>query len=68
MLARFLRRAFRRPTSDVEIDEYIDLFRASLEHEPSFELALQFALTAALVSPISCFLSNSRTTDLSLFS
>ena len=44
-------RAFRRRTNDEEIGEFVDLFDLAYAQEPAFNEALQFALTAVLVSP-----------------
>lgn len=51
VMAGFLPRAFRRPASDVEIDQYVNLFDVAYEQDDSFTSAIQFALEAAMVSP-----------------
>jgi hypothetical protein len=51
VLVDFLPRAFRRPSNDEEIDKYLALFRRARRRDPSFEVAMQFALEAALISP-----------------
>lgn len=51
VLIDFLPRAFRRPTNDEEIGKYLALFRKACERDPSFEVAMQFALEAVLISP-----------------
>lgn len=56
VLAKFLRRAFRRPVSDSEIEQYLGLFRAAFDEEPSYTSAIQFTLEAAMVSPKFLFL------------
>jgi Protein of unknown function (DUF1588)/Protein of unknown function (DUF1592)/Protein of unknown function (DUF1585)/Protein of unknown function (DUF1587)/Protein of unknown function (DUF1595) len=57
ILGAFLPRAFRRPATDSEIAEYINLFRAARKQSPDFEGAIQFALRAVLVSPRFLFLA-----------
>jgi hypothetical protein len=51
VLADFLPRAFRRPTSDEEINEYVELFRTMQQQDSSFDVSMQFTLEAVLVSP-----------------
>lgn len=56
VLATFLPRAFRRPVSDVEIGEYLQLFETAFELDQSYSDAIQFALEASMVSPKFLFL------------
>ncbi len=56
VLAKFLRRAFRRPVSESEIQQYVTLFEAAFAEDANFDTAVQFALEAAMVSPKFLFL------------
>jgi len=56
VLGKFLPRAFRRPVSDTEIDEYAALFDRAFAVDESYESAVEFALVAAMVSPKFLFL------------
>ncbi len=56
VLSNFLPKAFRRPVSDSEIDEYIQLFATFFGQEDSYATAIQVALEAAMVSPKFLFL------------
>ena len=51
ILSQFLPRAFRRPVSEEETQEYQELFEQVLEREDSFAVALKLTLSAVLVSP-----------------
>lgn len=51
ILAPFLRRAFRRPPTPLEVQQRIDVFQGALDRGKSFEEALQSALASALLSP-----------------
>ncbi len=51
VLGRFLRRAFRRPVDDVEVDRHVALAMTEMEAGRSWEAAVQWAMQAALVSP-----------------
>ncbi|MEM1067362.1 MAG: DUF1592 domain-containing protein [Planctomycetota bacterium] len=51
VLERFLPRAFRRPVSKQEVDDYVWLFQKAFDEDPSYENAVRFALQAAMVSP-----------------
>lgn len=51
VLARFLRRAFRRPPAAEEVGRYVALFEEARRRGDSFEQAMKGPLTAALVSP-----------------
>ena len=50
-LKPFLRRAFRRPVADAEIDRYAGFVDAAVKRNEPFEFGMQVALTAVLVSP-----------------
>lgn len=50
-LRPFVRRAFRRPVNDDELDGYVRLVEGRLTAGDTFEQAMQQALTAVLVSP-----------------
>ena len=56
VLENFLPRAFRRPVSEIEIDEYAALFDQAFALNASYETAVEFALVAAMVSPKFLFL------------
>ncbi len=56
VLAKFLPRAFRRPATPEEIQQYTSLFEQVYAEGQSYELAITFALEAALVSPKFLFL------------
>lgn len=55
VLARFLRRAYRRPVTDEELDEKLELYQSAREEKP-FHQAIQAPLMAALTSPHFLFL------------
>ncbi len=50
-LRPFLRRAFRRAVQETELDPFVQLVQAAMEQGDSFDMAMQTALTATLVSP-----------------
>ena len=56
VLSNFLSRAFRRPVSGSEIDEYAALFDQAFAVDDSYDSAVEFALVAAMVSPKFIFL------------
>ena len=56
VLENFLPRAFRRPVSEREIEEYVLLFNKTFEEDQSFSSAIEFCLVSALVSPKFLFL------------
>ena len=56
VLAKFLPRAFRRPVTDAEIDEYLTLFHRAYEEDGSYESAIEFVLIGVMVSPKFLFL------------
>lgn len=51
VLKGFMRRAYRRPVTDAEIQRKVSLFNRLRDKEPSFESALISTLTAVLCSP-----------------
>ncbi|MGB7347452.1 MAG: DUF1592 domain-containing protein [Pirellulaceae bacterium] len=56
VLAKFLPRAFRRPVTDQETQQYLDLFQHVYKEDNSYISAMTFALEAAMVSPKFLFL------------
>ncbi|MAI34667.1 MAG: hypothetical protein CBE00_10275 [Planctomycetaceae bacterium TMED240] len=56
VLGNFLPRAFRRPVSGNEIEEYATLFDQAFAEDDSYNSAIEFALVAAMVSPKFLFL------------
>ena len=50
-LKPFAKRAFRRPVTEDELDGYVRLVESRLTEGDTFEMAMQQALTAVLVSP-----------------
>ncbi len=50
-LRPFVKRAFRRPVAESELDGYVRLVESRLTDGDTFEMAMQQALTAVLVSP-----------------
>ena len=56
VLSKFLPRAFRRPVSDAETEEYVGVFRQVYSEDESYGSAIEFALIAAMVSPKFLFL------------
>ena len=50
-LRPFLKKAFRRPVQESELDQYVDFVQQTMEQKESFESAMQRVLTAVLVSP-----------------
>jgi hypothetical protein len=50
-LQSLVRRAFRRPASDEELDRYAGLAELAVNQGESFERGMQLALTGVLVSP-----------------
>lgn len=51
VLQRFMKRAYRRPVSDSEVDDKLALFDLVRADAPSFEQAIKTPLSAVLVSP-----------------
>ena len=56
MLRDFLPRAFRRPVTPDEVEQYVSLFQKALADEQSYEAALRLTLETVLVSPKFLFL------------
>jgi cytochrome c553 len=56
VLAAFLPRAFRRPTTAQEVERYLRLFDKARQRGDSYEQALKLALKGVLVSPSFLFL------------
>lgn len=50
-LKPFLRRAFRRPVTDAEVERYAKVVPAALKEGETFEQGMRSAVAAALVSP-----------------
>ena len=57
ILERFLPRAFRRPVSEEELDDYLALFDAGYQTDASFARSIQLVLSATLVSPKFLFIA-----------
>lgn len=51
VLARFMRRAYRRPVSEAEVDDKLKLFDLVRKDEPTFLQAIKTPLIAVMVSP-----------------
>jgi hypothetical protein len=51
VLGNFLRRAFRRPVTEAEVERYFKLFRLADQQGESFEKAVGVAVQGALCSP-----------------
>jgi mono/diheme cytochrome c family protein len=51
VLARFARRAFRRPVSEANLSRYVSIAETAMAKGDSFELAIRKALKPMLVSP-----------------
>lgn len=51
VLARFMKRAYRRPVSDAEVDVKLALYDLVRKESPSFVEAIKTPLSAVLVSP-----------------
>lgn len=56
VLETFLPKAFRRPATEAEIQQYLHLFEQVYQEDQSFETAITFAMEAAMVSPKFLFL------------
>ncbi len=59
VLARFMRRAYRRSVSETEIDDKLKLFDLVHKEEPSFLQAIKTPLIAVMVSPHFLYLAES---------
>jgi mono/diheme cytochrome c family protein len=57
VLARFMRRAYRRPVTDAEVDAKLALFDQVRAGKPSFVEAIKVPLVAVLTSPHFIYLS-----------
>ncbi|MCC6232945.1 MAG: DUF1592 domain-containing protein [Verrucomicrobiales bacterium] len=55
VLQRFASRAFRRPTTEREVDRLVSLVEGALRDGESFERGIQLGVTAVLVSPAFLF-------------
>ncbi|QDV52785.1 DUF1592 domain-containing protein [Gimesia fumaroli] len=63
ILGRLMRRAYRRPVTEEEIDAKLKLFVAARKEAPSFITALKVPLSAVLISPHFLYLAETpRTT------
>ena len=51
ILAAFLPRAFRRPSTDAELEKYMVLFRGAQKRGENFTQSILFALQGVLISP-----------------
>jgi len=51
VIQHFMKRAYRRPVSDAEVDDKLALFELVRSDAPSFEEAIKTPLSAVLVSP-----------------
>ena len=51
ILARFMKRAFRRPVQQEETQRYLSIYQNAIEGGKAFEPAIKLALSAVLVSP-----------------
>jgi Protein of unknown function (DUF1592)/Protein of unknown function (DUF1588)/Protein of unknown function (DUF1587)/Protein of unknown function (DUF1585)/Protein of unknown function (DUF1595)/Ca-dependent carbohydrate-binding module xylan-binding/Planctomycete cytochrome C len=51
VLAKFLRRAFRRPVTNDEVQKYVRLVEYVIKHGDNYERGIQLAVQAILVSP-----------------
>lgn len=63
-LAKFVRRAFRRPVKKEEVEQLFALFDLADRYGESYERAMQMSLTAALVSPKFLFLADPSVEDI----
>lgn len=50
-LRPFLRRAFRRPATEAELDRYVEFVDRAVKNGEPFSFGMQIAVSAALVSP-----------------
>ncbi|MGB0596103.1 MAG: DUF1592 domain-containing protein [Rubripirellula sp.] len=63
VLGKFMKRAYRRPVTEAEINRKVALFERLRKAEPSFEHAIVSTLTAVLCSPNFLLLSEPETTQ-----
>ncbi len=67
VLARFMRRAYRRPVTDTEIDDKLKLFDAVRTDSPSFVQAIKSPLIAVMCSPHFLYLAEPNVVRSSAF-
>jgi hypothetical protein len=60
VLQRFMRRAFRRPVDDAEVDQMMALFQTIRPRAASFEVAMRDVLAMVLISPDFLYLLERR--------
>jgi hypothetical protein len=60
VLASFLRRAFRRPVTDREVERYVSIFDKAAKRGDSYDQSLKLALKGVLISPSFLFLIETR--------
>ena len=65
VIGRFMKRAYRRPVTDSEVDRKLALFRNLRKREPSFEHTIVSTLTAVLCSPNFLLLSEPEANEIS---
>lgn len=63
LLANFLRKAFRRPVTEAEIDKYLKLYDRAAERNDPYEERIKLMLKAVLVSPDFLFKLEERRDD-----
>ena len=63
VIEAFLPRAFRRSIPESEILEYLALFHAAYEADPSFTVAIRLTLQAVLISPKFLFIAEEPNFD-----
>ncbi|MEE2936968.1 MAG: DUF1592 domain-containing protein [Planctomycetota bacterium] len=63
VLGKFMKRAYRRPVTEAEINRKVALFERLRKAEPSFEHAIVSTLTAVLCSPNFLLLSEPESTQ-----
>lgn len=56
IIAHIVRKAFRRPTTDAEVDRYLGLFDMAQKRGASYEASLRLAIKGILISPNFLFL------------
>ena len=66
ILHRFMKRAYRRPVSDAEVDDKLALFDLVRSDAPSFEEAIKTPLSAVLVSPHFLYLAETSANSLTV--
>ncbi len=63
VVSRFLRKAFRRPVTEDEVETYFSYYRAVRDGSESLELAMREALAMVLVSPDFLYLVEPASSD-----